>query len=513
MDPCHLPRFSSRPASLGPFVHPFPRGSNHDLLGAFGFAPPFYDLPDVPNTCIGGSGAGTLEVFLLQHCTKVWRLPAIFPSLLRSSSPTQHACAPKSHIGGSGMTASHARISRHCSVEESICSTVCRWVVPSVQFSSFRYPFHGPNHFRRFEFWFRGFVRAPKSHIGGSGMTAVQPPACPSAFRPLGHHSFSPTSSQVTSATCMCGHLSVGEHVQARGHFPVTQAVTKGYTLDPQGTLRLLFVLGSFLVPFFRGTVVLMLLGLLRLLLWRRPTSSRAYSLLCLPLGGRCCDFVLPLGNIARPAAVLDWSVSKKHRKRPPREPSRCIWKVLLGCICTTFGVPSVPGPFFVSFPCACWILSPTCAAGMAREGWPDDLPVGPASVPVFAPVITAGVSDAWSPDHDPEREVRAEDSLRIHDLPWSAEHIGNCEDPCLGCYIYTPHYYPVALAVRMPAHADLRYAMDVLTDCAPGVPQGLFNAMVPVHPQRVPGYLSVIRFPAHIRGVHEGYAAHLRPH
>ncbi|OLQ10207.1 hypothetical protein AK812_SmicGene6142 [Symbiodinium microadriaticum] len=144
----------------------------------------------------------------------------------------------------------------------------------------------------------------------------------------------------------------------------------------------------------------------------------------------------------------------------------------------------------------------------MAREGWPDDWPHGRPEVPIVTPVITEGVCDAWSPCHDPERITRAEENIRIRDLPWPARHQEAGNDSMLGCYVYTPHYRPVALAVCMPPHADLRYAMDVLMDCAPGVPEGLFNTMVPIHPQRVPGYLSVIRFPAHIRGVHDGYAA-----
>ncbi|CAE7712412.1 unnamed protein product [Symbiodinium sp. KB8] len=53
----------------------------------------------------------------------------------------------------------------------------------------------------------------------------------------------------------------------------------------------------------------------------------------------------------------------------------------------------------------------------------------------------------------------------------------------------------------------DARYSVQVL-DCAPSVPDGVMNRAVPLRPQRVQGYLSMIRFPSIIGGVHDGYAA-----
>ncbi|CAE7947452.1 RPS25 [Symbiodinium sp. KB8] len=77
-----------------------------------------------------------------------------------------------------------------------------------------------------------------------------------------------------------------------------------------------------------------------------------------------------------------------------------------------------------------------------------------------------------------------------------------------LGCYVYTPHYQAVTAAVHMPPSADLQHAIDGLLDCAPGAPAGLFPGMVPIRPQRFPGYLQVIRFPTFLRQVHDGGAA-----
>ena len=474
VDPCHMPSLAHNHSSLPECLFPCasevtcPTSSHNNHL-------------EVPNTCIGGSGAGTLMVFA----------PALAPpSLCRIIS---HATrAPKSHIGGSGMTASFLEISFQSSAGGTFCNFVPRYGVFWIFSSSSCEPLHS----LRLAFLLRGPARAPKSHIGGSGVTAVQPPEiqCHS-LAPIQHMLY-----QSWQASCLFRSV--------QGHVAVLPTAVECCPTTISGLLSLLLTLGSVLVPICRSVFVLALLGLFRLLVWSRPTTSWLGSFLCSPFKGRSCDYVLTLARVARPQAVLDWTPHKKPSRPKPRNKRPGSWRVFLGGLLSTLGLPVLPGPFAVSFPSACWILSPTCAAGMAREGRPDVLPERTTTVPVFTPVITDGVSDAWSPCHDPERTVRAEDSLRIGEIPWTAEQIDTCEDSFLGCYVYTPHYSPVSLAVRMPPHADLRYAMDVLIDCAPGVPEGLFNAMVPVHPQRIPGYLSVIRFPAHIRGVHDGYTA-----
>ena len=59
-----------------------------------------------------------------------------------------------------------------------------------------------------------------------------------------------------------------------------------------------------------------------------------------------------------------------------------------------------------------------------------------------------------------------------------------------------------------MPPAADLHFALEMIADCADGVPEGLFDKVVPIRPQRIPGYLSVIRFPSILRRVQDGYVA-----
>ena len=271
---------------------------------------------------------------------------------------------------------------------------------------------------------------------------------------------------------------------------------------------QLLLILASFVVPLARGFLALATLGVLRLCLrdGLRPSSMLGF-VLGFPLRGPCGEFLIPLGKVAGTKVILDWSPYKPPRRRRKHR-TLSLWHQVLGSIGALLGTPLGFVSPAVHIPCARWILMPVPTHGMAREGWPDDWPFGRPEVPIVVPTITEGVCDTWSPCHDPERSVRASDNICIRSLPWSDEQCAKESDALLGCYVYTPHYCPVAVTVRMPPSSDLRYAMDVLTDCAPGVPGGLFNAMVPIHPQRQPGYLSVIRFPAHIRGAHEGYAA-----
>ena len=475
VDPCLLQWSCCRPATAQA-SRPPPQLVVIRLSSPMHLPRPGHNFSEVPNTCIGGSGAGTLRTFL-----RLLKTAAMQPGTVEFSLPQFCSCdcvarAPKSHIGGSGMTASQTSGIQQTLLVQALALPFCpsqdRWpqCCPCTRFTVFR----------------SEFARAPKSHIGGSGMTAV--------------HTLFPSSAANARGLPI---------VQSeRETFWVTLSPRVTQVLNIQGILWALLTLGSILVPLARSVFVLLLLGLLRLGIWQRPTSSRLVSLFILPFRGRCCDLAVPLGKVARPGAVLDWSVHKTPKNRKHSNKRIAWWRRALGSLLAFLGASNLPGPYAVSFPCACWIFSPTCAAAMAREGWPDEWPARHSHVPVFTPVITEGVSDAWSPCHDPERLIRAEDSLRIRDLPWPSASDDTCPDSFLGCYVYTPHYYPVSVAVRMPSHADLRYAMDTLLDCAPGVPEGLFNAMVPIHPQRVPGYLSVIRFPAHIRGVHEGYSA-----
>ncbi|CAE7292714.1 unnamed protein product, partial [Symbiodinium sp. CCMP2456] len=54
----------------------------------------------------------------------------------------------------------------------------------------------------------------------------------------------------------------------------------------------------------------------------------------------------------------------------------------------------------------------------------------------------------------------------------------------------------------------DSQKIMDIIRDCAPGAVEGVFDSVTALRPQRLYGYLYVIRFPSIIRGMQEGFSA-----
>ncbi|CAE7946520.1 hypothetical protein AK812_SmicGene33425 [Symbiodinium microadriaticum] len=182
------------------------------------------------------------------------------------------------------------------------------------------------------------------------------------------------------------------------------------------------------------------------------------------------------------------------------------LWWHLLGFF-TPHNVPSLCQSVI---PGACWVILPVPVHAMARAEGPEDIlptrSAPPPPTPVLEPSIV--VSDVVIPWSDPDRSTSRRANVVCRDLPWPAAEADAADGRWLGCYVYTPHYRAVTAAVQMPPSADLQHAIDGLIECAPGTPDGLFLGMVPIRPQRFPGYLQVIRFPTFLRQVHDGYAA-----
>ena len=118
------------------------------------------------------------------------------------------------------------------------------------------------------------------------------------------------------------------------------------------------------------------------------------------------------------------------------------------------------------------------------------------------------GICDVEYPGEDLRNGPQVRANVVSRDLPWPKAEADAADTRWLGCYVYTPHYSPVGVAVQMPEPVDLQHALDGIHDCAPGVPAGLFSGIVPLRPQRFPGYLQVIRFPSMLKDVHDGYTA-----
>ena len=70
-----------------------------------------------------------------------------------------------------------------------------------------------------------------------------------------------------------------------------------------------------------------------------------------------------------------------------------------------------------------------------------------------------------------------------------------------LGVYVHTPYYHAVAAAVNVGVDSrTLPSVIDLIRHQVPGVPEGLFDYVVPLRPQRFAGYASFVRVPGAVR-------------
>ena len=376
-------------------------------------------------------------------------------------------------------------------------------------------------------------VCAPKRGIGGSGPSAGHTPSYHRAWQASPLHSASAGSATHASTWYWAFHLlgyprfSLGPPRHgivrvSRGQRDVSVALGHPPRYPhsvPTLLLRMLLALGRSIVPMARSLLFILFLALLRLLLaaCSLRVASRSIPLrilasavpsvpveACVPLGTVACVGPGTNGRQARRAVRC----VRSYACPPPRSRHGVLASLMCMIVsgCGHFSLPVRPSPFF---PVACWVLLPEMARGMARSEGPEDR-VGPP-VPLPAPSSlpqTGGVTDVSIPWADPDRSTQAAAHVSVRDLPWAEQAADQADGRWLGCYVYTPHYTPVALAVDLPGSSDLQVALDHLLAYAPGTPEGLFDGIVPIRPQRFSGYLQVIRYPTILRQVHDGYAA-----
>ena len=73
-----------------------------------------------------------------------------------------------------------------------------------------------------------------------------------------------------------------------------------------------------------------------------------------------------------------------------------------------------------------------------------------------------------------------------------------------LGVYLLAPHYKTISLAIN-PPERTMRSALDLLLSRAPDVPGTFFDSVVPLRPQRFQGVGSFVRFSSSVRNVGVG--------
>ena len=302
----------------------------------------------------------------------------------------------------------------------------------------------------------------------------------------------------------------------ARGHPPLPLGHCTG--APSSGLLQHVLVhFAILLLPLCRSLSLCLLLVLIRLLCAACHRQRSWLGFRCPPSPGVFFPGVcLPIGHCASPHPVLLWMPPRNSRgrnkvgKRPLQSRGFCA-RCVSSCCCallTFFSLPqSLP---IMHFGTGLYSFTHVPAAyAMARAETPEDPP--PASrcpQPLAPEALTTQVVQHHPriPWQDADRDRRAEGTLFVQASGTPALPSSAC--PCLGVYLYTPHYKTVSMLVRAPLEASLRSIVDTVLDCAPGVPDGVMDRAVPLHPQRIAGCLSLIRFPSFIGSVHDGYAA-----
>ena len=217
--------------------------------------------------------------------------------------------------------------------------------------------------------------------------------------------------------------------------------------------------------------------------------------------------FVASLAVASPKRNVLDWTPHRSLLVGPPHHlckkkqrkqgwVCRVLWGLLGGSI--PCQLPIAPVAFSV------WSISPTCATAMTRAATQDDPPGVPYSTrrPHLIPPdeLTTHVGTCEQSSLGDIHADGDSDRLRFIAEGHSAES-WITQDGCLdkgsewlGVYMHTPHYQMQQLAVR-PAERTFLEVTKVLHAHATAPARQIFDTIVPLRPQRLTGFLSVLRF------------------
>ena len=131
----------------------------------------------------------------------------------------------------------------------------------------------------------------------------------------------------------------------------------------------------------------------------------------------------------------------------------------------------------------------------MARpEPTGEDLPLvaRPHELPASSLASYMGSNQVHVPWTD-DRPV----SASTCQLPLADNVDGRAPFGWLGVQVFTPHARPMYVGVQADKARGVQGAIDLVVADLRDLPQGLYDTVLPLRPQRHPGYLSLLRFPS----------------
>ena len=292
-----------------------------------------------------------------------------------------------------------------------------------------------------------------------------------------------------------------------------TPAPCKVAVLSRQADLwELLDMAQDLITPFFLSLMLLGFCSIMSLLALKADGRSSPLGTLCRsPFDWAPVHVALAFGGFSPRLQVscLDWhpcNLSSREKRLQRKKGQLSKSRAASGCgqkgyRPTWFGLPQryysplfrVIPVFIISASQLQAVSAMTAPYGNYDVEPPDDFPDAPSMhEPTFS---------GRNQVHLPWLSVANAESPHVRELPTAAPAVlDDDRERWLGVYVHTPFFPTVSFAIQPSPEAKAYGIIDAIQDHVGGVPHELYPVIVPVLPQRYPGYASFVRMPRVIR-------------
>ena len=290
-------------------------------------------------------------------------------------------------------------------------------------------------------------------------------------------------------------------------------ATCKVAVLSRQADLwELLDMAQDLITPFFLSLMLLGFCSIMSLLALKADGRSSPLGTLCRsPFDWAPVHVALAFGGFSPRLQVscLDWhpcNLSSREKRLQRKKGQLSKSRAASGCgqkgyRPTWFGLPQryysplfrVIPVFIISASQLQAVSAMTAPYGNYDVEPPDDFPDAPSMhEPTFS---------GRNQVHLPWLNVANAESPHVRELPTAAPAVlDDDRERWLGVYVHTPFFPTVSFAIQLSPEAKAYGIIDAIQDHVGGVPHELYPVIVPILPQRYPGYASFVRMPRVIR-------------